>query len=152
MQARSQLGEGRVFVVTAAPSSPCSLPPDLTRLVGVWRRFEADRAAFEAGDRRASAALAKLLETPGARQLADAAAKLKQYLSDLVHAFLDERLTLDQYSVLTGGEPWGNFIGVLSAWQTPNVARLQPPDIPVLKALLDALRELRSLVRGLLAG
>ena len=124
-----------------------SLPPDLTKLVAVWRKFEADRRAFEAGDMRAAAALGHLVDTPGARQLTDAAARLKEYLANLVQAFLDERLTLEQFSVLNGGEPWGNFIGVLSAWETPLVSKLQPPNIPALRDLLDALRELRSLVR-----
>lgn len=113
----------------------------------MWRKFEADRRAFEAGDLRASAALGHLLDTPGARQLTDAAARLKEYLANLVQAFLEERLTLEQFSVLSGGEPWGNLIGVLSAWETPLVSRLQPPNIPALRDLLDALRELRSLVR-----
>ena len=64
-----------------------------------------------------------------------------------MQAYLSEQLTLDQYSVLNGADPWGNFIGVLTAWQTPDVSRLQPPNIPLLKGLLSALHELRSMVR-----
>jgi hypothetical protein len=62
--------------------------------------------------------------------------------------YATEELTLDQYKQLIEGEKWGNFTGVLNAWGISAVRTLSPPDIPALTDLLDALRELRAVVRG----
>ena len=56
-------------------SRTCSLPPGLTRLVGVWRSFEAARK---------SGNIAQLVGTPGGRLLVSTTSSLVNYLTELV--------------------------------------------------------------------
>ena len=62
-----------------ADSRTCSLPPGLTRLVGVWTVFESTRKG---------GSLAQLVDSPGCRLLKDSTTALVLYLNELVKVCL----------------------------------------------------------------